>query len=115
MIAMRVIVVAYSQPATKKVPFPQLKIFDEKSVNKIGNKNIIQVVIIPETAVSIEDKETYFLIFKETKNTITPTRTANQQVAIANPQKTETAFPPLNPANNGQQCPKIVPSPAKQI
>ena len=65
MIAMTVIVVAYSQPATKKVPFPHMKIFDEKSANKIGNKNIIQVVIIPETAVSIEDKETYFLIFKE--------------------------------------------------
>ncbi len=64
-------------------------------------------------AVIIEASETYFFAFNVVKKAIIPAIRIAQLDDAANPQKVATAFPPLNPANNGQQCPSATPNGAR--
>ena len=52
-------------------------------------------------AVEIEDKDTYFEIFKTSKNTTIATTAYNGSIHKKYPKHVETALPPLNPAKIG--------------
>ena len=73
----------------------------------------IQVNTEIEIDIIIDERETYFLSFKVVKKEMKPTIKPSQQLVIINPQKVATAFPPLNPAKIGQQCPIATPKGAK--
>ena len=56
-----------------------------------------------EIAKIIEARETYFLALRVPKKAMIPVTMIPHEVKIPNPEKFETAFPPLNPAKIGQQ------------
>lgn len=57
----------------------------------------------------MEESDTCFDNLRVTRNAIKLNPNVIQQVARAKPAKLATAFPPLKPANIGQQCPIVAP------
>lgn len=57
--------------------------------------------MLEKTQQRIEPRETYFLIFKVIKNTASPHKKTNHEVARPNPANAAMAFPPLNFAKIG--------------
>ena len=106
---------ACSQPARAKLPAPHIKMSTEKFGNVIFNIKSSQVITDAIIVIQIEDSDTYFFAFKTPKKVKIPAITSIQHVAIANPQKVATAFPPLKLAKIGQQCPMAAPNGAKYM
>lgn len=80
-----------------------------KLIFKIG------IIIMTDNEAIIDDKDTYFDIFNTRKKTTKLSIAQTGAIHKKYPIHVDTALPPLNCANTGQQCPIIHASPAMYL
>ena len=94
---MIVVILACSQPARTKYPLPHMRI----CLNPSGRMKVrpnrpqeMRAVDAPKTIEATETNPDFFLTIKYVAK---PIKNSNQEVMMANPEKTDTVLPPLNP------------------